>query len=84
MIICPGAKLHVAVLFVKRKEGDVDLAAAAESGRWTPEDVAVAADHRVARHVARRVVISAEGDENIKYLAVKRVYTCRAAPWSVL
>ena len=72
------------MLFVKRKEGDVDLAAAAESGRWTPEDVAVAADHRVARHVARRVVISAEGDENIKYLAVKRVYTCRAAPWSVL
>ena len=64
------------MLFVKRKEGDVDLAAAAESGRWTPEDVAVAADHRVARHVSCRVVISAEGDENIKYLVVKRVYTC--------
>ena len=83
MIISPGAKLHVAVLLVKRKEGDVDLAAAAESGRWTPEHVAVAADHRVARHVSCRVVISAEGDENIKYLAVKGVYTCRAAPWSV-
>ena len=72
------------MLLVKRKEGDVDLAAAAESGRWTPEDVAVAADHRVTRHVARRVIISAEGDENIKYLVVKRVDTCRAALWSVL
>ena len=72
------------MLFVKRKEGDVDLAAAAESSRWTPEDVAVAADHRVARHVACRVVISAGGDENIKYLVVNRVYTCRTALWSVL
>ena len=68
LIICPGAKLHVTVLLVKRKEGDVDLAAAAETGRWTPEDGAVAADHRVTRHVARRVVISAGSDENIKYL----------------
>ena len=65
------------MLFVKRKEGDVDLTTAAESGRWTPEHGAITADHGVARHVARRVVVSAKGDENIKYLRrARRFDTC--------
>ena len=46
-IVGPAAKLHKALLLVKREVSHVDLAVGLEDGRWIPEDAAVAVYHRL-------------------------------------
>jgi len=59
LVIGPWTELERAELIVERKQSDVDLARAAESGGRRPEHTSVWVDHRVAGHVPGRVVVSA-------------------------
>jgi len=60
LIVGPRAELHETRLLIERKIGDVDLAGAAKSRRWSPEHVPVTMNHHVSGHVARREVVRAE------------------------
>jgi len=59
VIISPWAELEWADLIVERKQSNVDLTWAAQSGRRWPEHTTIWVDHCIAGHVPGRIVVSA-------------------------
>lgn len=83
LVVCPGAKFHLAVLLIKGEEGDVDAAGALVDGWGDPADLPVVeqvslghvGDGKLAVCTGDSRVHMSDGDRSLKYDLSKKLST---------
>ena len=62
LVVCPGTELEETCLFIEGEVCDVHFARTSESGGRGPEDVSIAMNHHIRRHVTGCEIVSAASD----------------------